>query len=132
MYRFCPDIVRNTFRFGSDEIHFRISAGYFLICNVKTPTLIHFWYWTICTYNCTYGSVRPKNFHSECYPYQIRIRGVAEGHIWGRTHTGNLIKRIIHQRKAEDVRNKKIHDAKKSALCGLRSGHVSMATQNSH
>ena len=24
-------------------------AGYFLICNVKTPTLIRFWYWTVRT-----------------------------------------------------------------------------------
>ena len=23
--------------------------------------------------HCTYGPVRPKNFHSECYPYQIRM-----------------------------------------------------------
>ena len=34
-----------------------ISAGYFLICNVKTPTLIRFWYWTVHTmyaWLCTY------------------------------------------------------------------------------
>ena len=62
----------------------------------------------------------------------MQYSGAAEGHIWGRTHTGNLIKRVIHQEKAEDVRSKKIHDAEKSALCGLRNRHVSMATQNSH
>ena len=26
--------------------------------------------------HCTYGPVRPKNFHSECYPYQIRMYGL--------------------------------------------------------
>ena len=38
-------------------------------------------YVQLCTYivrtamyvHCTYGPVRPKNFHSECYPYQIRM-----------------------------------------------------------
>ena len=46
MYRFCSDLVQNMFRFGSDEIHFRLSAGYFLICNV-IPIMI--WYWAVCT-----------------------------------------------------------------------------------
>ena len=26
--------------------------------------------------HCMYGPVRPKNFHSECYPYQIRMYGL--------------------------------------------------------
>ena len=26
--------------------------------------------------HCTYGPVRPKNFHSECYPYQICMYGL--------------------------------------------------------
>ena len=33
----------------SCEIHFRISTGYFRTCNLKTPTLILFWYWTVRT-----------------------------------------------------------------------------------
>ena len=41
-------------------------------------------YVRLCTYivrtamyvHCTYEPVCPKNFHSECYPYQIRMYGL--------------------------------------------------------
>ena len=41
-------------------------------------------YVRLCTYivrtamyvHCTYEPVRPKNFHCECYPYQIRMYGL--------------------------------------------------------
>ena len=68
------------------EIHFRFSAGNFLIYNVKTLTLIKFTYWTVRTMYvrlCTciismplYRPVRPKNFHSECYQHQICMYGL--------------------------------------------------------
>ena len=60
------------------------------------------------------------------------ISRAAEGHIWGLGGTRILLKGIIYQMKAEDVRLQKIHDAGKSGLCGLRNQRVSMVTIVKH